>query len=104
VYFTYGMHWMANVTTREKGYPAAILLRGIEGASGPARLTKFMHIDGSLSGKPVGLASGSWIEDRGVVIPVRKIRKGPRVGIDYAGPYWAARPWRFVFEPPTSSE
>jgi len=29
VYFTYGMHWMLNVVTREKGYPAAILIRGV---------------------------------------------------------------------------
>jgi len=30
-----------------------------------------------------------------VQVRVKDIRRGPRVGIDYAGPYYAARPWRF---------
>src|SRR5438105_4294790 len=28
VYLCYGIHWMLNVVTREKGYPAALLIRG----------------------------------------------------------------------------
>jgi hypothetical protein len=27
------------------------------------------------------------------------VRKGPRVGVDYAGEYWAAGPWRFKSTP-----
>ena len=30
VYFTYGMHWMLNIVTRKKDYPAAVLIRGIQ--------------------------------------------------------------------------
>src|SRR3989344_4993889 len=40
VYFTYGIHWMLNIVTGPKDYPAAILIRGVEGISGPARITK----------------------------------------------------------------
>src|SRR5581483_1337476 len=39
VYFTYGMHWMLNIVTEEKDFPSAVLIRGTEHVSGPARLT-----------------------------------------------------------------
>ncbi|MDO8515709.1 MAG: DNA-3-methyladenine glycosylase [bacterium] len=106
VYFTYGMHWMLNVVTRERGYPAAILIRGVEDINGPARLTKRLHIDGSLSGKPATKKSGLWVEDDGNHSshkatkddfrskPRPKIKKGPRVGVNYAGPHWSKRHWR----------
>lgn len=95
VYFTYGMHWMLNIVTRENDYPAAVLFRGAGNINGPGRLTKFLKIDAKLSAKPAIKRSGLWIEDRGVEIPVAKIEKGPRIGIDYAGRYWAGRHWRF---------
>ena len=95
VYFTYGMHWMLNVVTGKKGYPAAVLLRGIDGANGPARLTKLLGINRDLNGKPAVKASGLWIEDGGVVIPKKHILSGPRVGVAYAGRYWAGRKYRF---------
>src|SRR3989344_3170907 len=40
VYFTYGIHWMLNIVCGKEGYPSAILIRGVEGCIGPARLTK----------------------------------------------------------------
>ena len=30
VYFTYGNHWMLNVVTERKGFPAAVLIRAIQ--------------------------------------------------------------------------
>ena len=95
VYFTYGIHWMLNIVTREAGYPAAILIRGVAIAQGPARLTKKLHINRALNGLPAHRTSGLWIEDRGVKVSPRKIKTAARVGVDYAGPYWARRALRF---------
>jgi len=54
VYFVYGMHWMLNVVTGPVGYPAAVLIRGIEGIQGPGRLTKALRINGNLNGRAAG--------------------------------------------------
>jgi len=40
VYLVYGLHWMLNVVSGPIDYPAAILIRAVEGITGPARLTK----------------------------------------------------------------
>jgi len=37
-----------------------------------------------------------WIEDRGVKVPPREVKRTPRIGVDYAGA-WALKPWRFVW-------
>ena len=109
VYFVYGAHWMLNVTTREAGYPAAVLIRGtcppkfrgaklgrVKELSGPGRLTKYMHIDRRFNGQPLSKKTGLWIENRGVRVSERQVQRLPRVGIDYAGVYWANKRWRFV--------
>jgi len=107
VYFTYGMHWLINIVTRETGYPAAVLIRGgftvdSKGrpvrVNGPARTAKFLKIKGKFSGLRADAKTGFWIEDRGIRIQAKKIRHGPRVGIDYAGKIWAGKPWRFWVE------
>lgn len=103
VYFTYGMHWMLNVVTREPGHPAAILIRGIEGAVGPARLTKALKIDKRLNALPADRKTGLWIEDCGKEVQSHEIKTGPRVGVPYAGPYWSRRKWRFRIKPSPSS-
>lgn len=101
VYFTYGMHWMLNIVTREKGYPAAILIRGIcidgvpaERTNGPAKLTTFLHIDKRLNAVPAAPHTGLWMEDRGVNIKPRDMARGERIGVDYAG-RWKHKHWRF---------
>jgi DNA-3-methyladenine glycosylase len=35
VYFVYGLHWMLNVVTGPTGYPAAVLIRSVDGIVGP---------------------------------------------------------------------
>ncbi|MBL9186412.1 MAG: DNA-3-methyladenine glycosylase [Opitutaceae bacterium] len=96
VYLCYGIHEMLNLVVGPRDWPAAVLIRGVEGASGPGRVTKTLAIDRSLNRAAADEASGLWIEDRGVRVPRGKILATPRIGIDYAGPVWAAKPWRFV--------
>jgi DNA-3-methyladenine glycosylase len=95
VYFTYGMHWMLNLVTREEGYPSAVLIRGAGEYVGPARLTKGLKIDKSLNTKKLTKASGLWVEDRGIKVPSRAIKRTARIGVEYAREY-ATIPWRFV--------
>ncbi len=112
VYFTYGMHWCANVVAETDGVAAAVLLRALtplrgldtmytargpaarrdrDLCSGPAKLTQALGIDGDLDG--AYLVSG----DRGVTIvddgqppppdPAVTTRIGLANGADL--------PWRF---------
>jgi DNA-3-methyladenine glycosylase len=103
VYFVYGMHWLLNFSTAGDGKPEGVLIRGIVAGSdgrrqiipGPARVTRYLKIDKRLNGTDATTSKRMWLEDRGIRIPAAGIKKGPRVGVDFAGPYWAARPWRF---------
>lgn len=95
VYLCYGIHWMLNVVTGPMGYPAAVLIRGCEEYSGPGRLTKNLGITGEMNGVNLAKNSGIWIEDTGRGTP--DILSGPRIGIDYAGPIWSKKPFRFWF-------
>ena len=96
VYFTYGMHWMLNIVTGRKDYPAAVLIRGVEGISGPGRVTKKLKIDKRFNNKSASQRVGLWIEDHEIKIKKSKIKRLPRVGVDYAGK-WAKKPLRFTF-------
>ena len=97
VYFTYGMHWMLNIVTEEKDFPSAILIRGTDQISGPARLTKALKIDKSLNGKKLGRESGLWIEDKNPSLQAvsYKLIRTPRIGVTYAKE-WAEKPYRFI--------
>jgi DNA-3-methyladenine glycosylase len=98
VYFVYGMHWLLNVVTGPEGYPSGVLIRGVEGTSGPARLTKKLGITGLLHGKKSSNESGLWIEIPDKKIPSNKIMRTPRIGIDYAGPIWSQKKYRFILK------
>ncbi len=103
VYLVYGLHWLLNFSTAGRGRPEGVLIRGImigpagerRLVAGPGRVTQHLKIDKKLDGADVTVSREMWIEDRGVHLPGKRITRGPRVGVDYAGPYWAARPWRF---------
>lgn len=103
VYLVYGMHYMLNIVTDEKNYPAAILIRGIiheDGRilNGPAKLTKAFDIDKKLNGLTANKKTGLWIEDRGTIIQREDIQTGPRIGVDYARE-WKDKPYRFFIDP-----
>jgi len=103
VYLVYGMHWLLNFSTAGREKPEGVLIRGIltDAASesklvlGPGRVSRYLNIDKSLDGIDATASKQIWLEDRGVRIPAKSIKKGPRVGIDFAGPYWGLRLWRF---------
>ena len=106
VYFSYGMHWAANIVCGPDGTASGALLRGgevIEGldearsrrgrstdrdlARGPGRLTQALGI--AAAHKGADLFAGEVILEPGTR-PVA-ISSGPRVGVQHA----ADRPWRF---------
>ncbi|MFA6338913.1 MAG: DNA-3-methyladenine glycosylase [Candidatus Paceibacterota bacterium] len=97
VYLCYGMYWMLNIVVGKKDYPAAILIRGAGKYNGPGKITKFLKIDKTLNKKRVEKSAGLWFEDRGVLVLKNKIKKTPRVGVDYAGE-WAKKPLRFLLK------
>ncbi len=96
VYLCYGVHYMMNIITGEKEQPQGILIRACEGKyNGPGKLTKALQIDKSFNGECIENNPRIYIEDDGVK---PEIRTDKRVGIDYAGEEWAAKPWRFILD------
>ncbi|MEO8246754.1 MAG: DNA-3-methyladenine glycosylase [Chloroflexota bacterium] len=108
VYLVYGLHHCANVVCGPGGKPEAVLLRaaaideGIEIArqrrgsvadarlaAGPGNLGRAFGLDRSHDGLDL-LASPVRIE---LGTRIGTVRRGPRIGVDYAGE-WAARPYR----------
>lgn len=98
IYKVYGIHLMLNIITREEGYPSAILIRGTREVQGPGRLTKALQLDMSLNGKLARIENGLWFENSAISISPPAISRHPRIGIDYAGPVWSKKLYRFRLE------
>jgi DNA-3-methyladenine glycosylase len=99
VYFTYGMHWCANVVCGDAGWASAVLLRGGaagEGieimrarrhaarrdrdlASGPAKLTQALAITGAQNGVDLVRGPVRLVDDG--VPPPRRPGRSTRVGL-----------------------
>ncbi len=118
VYFCYGIHRMFNIVTGPPGAPMAVLVRAVkitaghelvrqrrkgiaekDWASGPGRVCTALGIELHHNRHDLLVGEAIWIEDRGVKVPAREVKRTPRIGIDYAGEVWAAKPWRFVWSP-----
>jgi DNA-3-methyladenine glycosylase len=93
VYLVYGIHWMLNFVTGTEGEATAVLIRGLQGVTGPGRVGKFLHLDSSFYGEDLMESDRIWVEDTGTVLPYKQM---PRVGIQYAGEPWISKPWRYV--------
>lgn len=111
VYLVYGLHHCLNIVAGPGEKPEAVLVRAValdDGvdlaqrrrgpraradrlASGPGNVGRALGVDLALNGADL-LAGPVRIEPRAGGRPT--VRRGPRVGVDYAGA-WAARPLRF---------
>src|SRR5688572_8352248 len=88
VYLCYGVHEMLNLVTGPEDWPAAVLIRGVEGITGPGRVTKALGIGRGLNGTRADVdgAAGvaAWIE---AATPMDEpvceadVFAGPRVGV-----------------------
>ena len=95
VYFIYGMYWMLNFVTGESGEASAVLIRGLEGISGPGRVGKALRLEKSFYGENLETSDRIWVEE-GTVSP--EFVSTPRIGINYAGEPWVSKPWRYIIK------
>lgn len=91
VYLIYGQYWLLNMVTGIAGDASAVLIRSIDGFSGPGRVGRELQLDRSFYGESLIDSPRIWLED---AEPVSEIRTSKRIGINYSGE-WADKLWRF---------
>jgi DNA-3-methyladenine glycosylase len=116
VYLCYGMHSLLNLVCDREGIPAAVLIRSLEITdgwelacerrgmvicrdsrrlvNGPAKVCQALGLTTAHN----ALTLGSRNCPLRLLSPSRQvgtIRRGPRVGVAYAGKAWAGKPWRW---------
>ena len=101
IYMIYGMYRCLNIITEKKDFPAAVLIRSVKidgidykKTNGPGKLCKFLKIDRKMNGLEISQGEKLWIE-KGIKVRQSKIKKGRRIGIDYAK-HCKEYLWRFT--------
>ena len=94
IYLCYGIHSLLNIVTGAEDHPEAVLIRGVEGASGPGRVTKRLGLTTAQNRIPLCPQFGIWVEDDDSPAPAYEALS--RVGIDYAAEADRNRPWRYL--------
>jgi DNA-3-methyladenine glycosylase len=97
VYLIYGVHHCLNIVTEQKDFPAAVLIRSVDAAIGPGRVTKHLHITRALNMEDLVQSEKLYVVDDGCYVRVRDIKTAPRIGVDYAGED-ALLSWRYFVE------
>lgn len=99
VYLCYGMHWMLNLVCDRIDVPSAVLIRAVEipgvaprTSNGPGKVAKLLGLNRTHHGQHLEHGELHLLPP---VTPVKRRRRGPRVGVAYAGPGWADKPWRW---------
>jgi len=105
IYLVYGMYWQLNISTFKEKKPECVLVRAIEVSgekisltNGPGKLCQYLKLDKSFYGEDLTKSKRIWLEDRKEKIGSCQIVSTPRIGIDYAGPYWSRRKLRFLIK------
>jgi len=98
IYLVYGMYWQLNISTSKRGKPECVLIRAITQANGPGKLCQYLKLDKSFYGEDLTKSKRIWLEDRGERISPGQVLATSRINIDYAGPYWSRRKWRFLLK------
>jgi len=98
IYLVYGMYWQLNISTSKRGKPECVLIRAITQANGPGKLCQYLKLDKSFYGEDLTKSKRIWLEDRRERISPGQILATSRINIDYAGPYWSRRKWRFLLK------
>ncbi len=100
VYLIYGMHHCLNIVTGESGFPAAVLIRGVEPVfgfdkilDGPGKVCREFDITREDNRLDIVESNEIYIKDIGEI--PEKIMALPRVGVDYAEE-WAKKKLRFL--------
>ena len=115
VYLCYGIHHLLNLVCDDPTVPSAVLIRGLvitagfetarrrrghsggppaRLANGPGKVAQALGLDRSAHGTRLG-HSGCPLRLLPGDGPPPQLITGPRIGVDYAGPQWAAMPWRW---------
>jgi len=120
IYLVYGMYWQLNIVTGPKDAPECVLIRAVEpvgknhesrimnkelinSSNGPGKLCKYFKLNKSHYGVDLCKSKKIWLEDPVPAnswsrLPNSQIVAAKRIGIDYAGPYWANIKWRFYIK------